>query len=440
MQITGDSPFKSAPRISRARFARVVRERANPGVSAERDPGAYWDAIVQRSVDPLFILAMFNHESSMGKAGVAVTTHSWGNTRTPNFGATPIGSIPGRTGTFPVWRDWLDGCISTVARLVAPSWVYAERTAIREIFDHPSGKVWAPAGDLNSPDGYLRAMLDFMNQYADGGEAPVDTLPRPVMISLPSPNRGGYSTPRVVEAIVEHIATGTRASNLDWLTKAGSGASANFYVARDGTKYELVPWQIAPWTNGEVRNPDMSNALIRKWVENKWNPNTRVVTIENEGNPADTLTPAQMASNIEIIAWVKQEAGIQISRATLLGHYQIDSVNRPYCPSFSDAEWRALIDGANAVTQPEASEDEVTLNGFRIYGGIFQAWKKAGGLSGPGLPISEEMDGASRDATRIQWYERGVAEWRPGQWPDNFDVTWGLVGQELYLRLLTEAA
>jgi len=65
MTVTANDPFLvTQPRISRAGFARVLREHAAPGVVAERDPGAYYDAILAthtadgRFVDPLFILAM----------------------------------------------------------------------------------------------------------------------------------------------------------------------------------------------------------------------------------------------------------------------------------------------------------------------------------------------------------------------------------------------
>jgi N-acetyl-anhydromuramyl-L-alanine amidase AmpD len=194
----------------------------------------------------------------------------------------------------------------------------------------------------------------------DTGANHATTIPKPPMVSRPSPNRGGYDPdedgPRVAEAITYHIATSTISSNLGWLTNPASGASCNYYIGKDGTIYELVPWQEAAWTNGKVSKPDTSNALIAKWVRNGWNPNTRTISIEHEGEARDTLTAAQIASNNRLTAWLSQVAGIPISRTTIIGHYQIDSVDRPYCPSFSDAEWRALVDGANAllnVSQPQ---------------------------------------------------------------------------------------
>ncbi len=166
------APYFGAVRISRDAFARIIREQAAPGVAQERDPGEYWDVCVQYKVDPLLTLAMFKHESQMGKAGVAMTTHSWGNTRRPCFGPQPVGDdVPGRSGFFPRYANWKDGCESTVARLAATDWFYrGQGRNLGQVFtgtDTDRLHVWAPAGDLNNPHGYLRSVLDFMNRFTD---------------------------------------------------------------------------------------------------------------------------------------------------------------------------------------------------------------------------------------------------------------------------------
>lgn len=217
MTITANDQYRHPPRISKAAFGSVLRERANPEVAGERNTEEYYDAITSFGVDPLFLLAMFNHESSLGKAGVAVTSKSWGNTRAPNFGATPVGTMPGRSGTFPIWTNWLDGCISTAARLATADYYYAfEERTIGEVFNDPHFPSrnpdkparepiprrqnqpieWAPAGDMNSPTGYLNAMLRFMNDHQDidnGQEPPVPA--KTPLIALAAghhnSNRGG---------------------------------------------------------------------------------------------------------------------------------------------------------------------------------------------------------------------------------------------------------
>src|SRR5262245_27449532 len=177
-EITADSPFLGRSTISRDGFINALRGYpANAECLSERDPGAYWDESRAWGLDPNFLLAMFQHESSCGTAGTAVQTRSMGNTRSPSFGAVPIDQAEGRSGVFPVFAAWLDGCASTAARLASPVWPtgapYGARVSIREVFDHPSGQVWAPAGDMNDPAGYLNAMVTAMNGYSDQEAEPI---------------------------------------------------------------------------------------------------------------------------------------------------------------------------------------------------------------------------------------------------------------------------
>lgn len=258
-------------------------------------------------------------------------------------------------------RDW-DGKVR-VLRDLEQRWAYTEQETYDET--DPSERYGQKVADA------ANVLIAFANHGTWGQEPPMTTVPKPYMnTSRPSPNRGGYDPaedgPRVPEAIVNHIATSSKASNLNWLTNPASGASCNYYIAKDGEIFELVPWQFAAWTNGDVNKPDMSNPLIKRWIENGWNPNTRTITVEHEGEAADALTEAQIASNNALTAWLSQVANIALSRTTVLGHYQINSVNRPYCPSFSDVEWARLIGGALALLLHDENEnlpDKLVLPG-----------------------------------------------------------------------------
>ncbi len=177
----------------------------------------------------------------------------------------------------------------------------------------------------------------------------MSTVPKPPMTIRHSPRFDGYNHPREYRAIVDHIATGSKASNLSWL--AGGSAddarpSCNYYVAKDGTIYEIVPYAHAPWTNGvdfskgiAAYKPNLKNPVVRYWFDNKINPNTGSVTTEHEGEASDRLTGAQLASDGWLKAWIHQETGIPLDADHWFGHNFIDSVNRPYCPSFAPEEW-----------------------------------------------------------------------------------------------------
>lgn len=447
MTITADSPFLvKTDRITRDGFIRVLRDKAAAGVIAERDPGQYYDANLQitdskgRHVDALFMLAMFNHESTMGRYGVAQTTHSWGNTRKPTFGAVPIGAEPGASGEFPIFRDWLDGMKSTAARLVTEQYVYngvsthpktkqtyGPRTTIREVFDHPSTLVWAPAGDMNDPAGYLRAMLDFMNRYAE--DAPIYRIPKPAMVERHSPNYGGYPSARDIRMIVNHRTDDPSVESVLRYFASKGTASSNYVIDTDGTIYEVVPLGLSPWTNGDVNKPDLSNPIIAEIVNAGLNPNPFCATIEHVGARNDRMTPAQLASSAHLSAWIAQEEGLPLDRTHIVGHNQFNSVSRWYCPGWTDAEWATVMSGAQAWAQHETPLPEGRMfpeTGHGIGGGFKWFWENNGGLMIFGYPITDELQ---EDGRTVQYFERAVFEYHPEN-DDPFKVLLRRLGAE----------
>jgi N-acetylmuramoyl-L-alanine amidase len=148
-------------------------------VLTERSSDEYYDAIARTGVDPLFLLAMFTKESSMGRAGFAAKTHSWGNTRPPSFGVQEAGDYNQDTGTYypraavsrpsgrylSAYASWLDGAVSTASRLVAPDFVYVKegRKTIEQVIER-----WAPPVE-NATSAYLDFVVGFMDTHAEEG-------------------------------------------------------------------------------------------------------------------------------------------------------------------------------------------------------------------------------------------------------------------------------
>jgi hypothetical protein len=441
--IVASDPFKSAPRISRATFRTVMKQRAAAAVIVERDPGEYWDAIKTLTVDPLFLLAMFNHESTMGKAGIAQQTHSWGNTRDPSFGATPVDEVAGRSGTFPVFRNWLDGCISTAARLVTDKWVYHDRTSILEIFDHPSGDVWAPAGDMNDPAGYVRAVLDFMNQYADQGVPPMaddgrdsrfawtpDTSEFGYPADPNAPNPGGIHgrNGQPIELLILHITAGTDSQS--WLL-GGNGSSTHYLTHQDGTpRAQHVADADAAWTPGS-----------RAYAE-------RSINVEVEMLHVTDWTDAIMRETARTIAPIMARhsvPAVYLGRANgpgkrgMIGHRDVPNPIDP-----SDAHYCGPWGGSGCHNDPGAGFDWTTFTGYvaaELAGGSqpptpatpprppnvgdpdaryvpetghwlqfgFRAfWDANGGLPVFGYPLTEEVQ---ENGQTCQYFERAVFEW-----------------------------
>lgn len=343
--------------ISAAQFKAIQEGRGSPAAGEAANGYAL---VAGNQVSTAFALAVFDHESQMatdpGAIVVKQDTRNPGNCRSvrPASGARGV-VIDTPKGPFVKYASWSDGWRDLAFRLVDPTYVYAQekRTSIQKIIER-----FAPSSDGNNTTAYVNAVVADMNRWIERGPN-AGKVERPPMTVLHSPRYDGYSHPREYLAFVDHIATGSKASNLSWLA-GGSADSAqpsvNYYIAKNGELFEIVPYQHAPWTNGwqtdsnivAKYHPDLGNPTVAYWVANKLNPNTGSITIEHEGEASDRLTAAQIEKNGWLKAWLHQETGIPIDRPHFLGHYQIDGVNRPYCPSFGDDEWAALIDQANA--------------------------------------------------------------------------------------------
>jgi len=372
--IAGVDPFRNVCRVSREGFAVAIASRPhNTGLEQERDLGAYWDESRAWSIDPLFTLAMAIHESQLLTAGVAVTTKSFGNTRNPSFGATPVGETPGRTGTFPVFASYLDGCTSTVARLASTVWPtvapYGERDSIAEVFSHPSGAVWAPAGDLNSPAGYLNSMLRLMNQYADQADEPISgrtPLALTIHTRLTPVNYTHGRNGHTVRAIVEHITDGeTAAGAIGWFHSPASQVSAHYVVDRDGAIYQVVAEADTAWANGVLNQPNMANPIVAGWVHDGTNPNSETISIEAVGKPAQGWTTKQLAVVDALNRDIAARWNIPVDATTIIGHKDIDSVNRARCPSLTPAQWARMRQAA-VLTDDQKMEAYYQANAARL--------------------------------------------------------------------------
>src|SRR5690606_16679570 len=104
-------------------------------------------------------------------------------------------------------------------------------------------------------------------------------------------------------------------------------ASSTVMIARNGDIWRLVPEDKAPWTNGDVKNPDAQvRALMNKYGPD---PNTWSLTIEFEGFTGNLpYTEAQYQSGL----WQLREWKRKYGDKPVLRHGQINSVDRAFCP------------------------------------------------------------------------------------------------------------
>lgn len=145
----------------------------------------------------------------------------------------------------------------------------------------------------------------------------------------------------IPEIIVNHISEGSMSGMISWFTSPENKiTSAHFGVSKKGEIYQFVNIEDSAWTNGLTNGIENATAeLVIKKGKNI-NPNWYSVSIEHEGVWAETkgkLTEAQLEAtkwlHKYIIEYVneKYRHKIEPSRKTIIGHYEIDKKQRPYC-------------------------------------------------------------------------------------------------------------
>lgn len=156
-----------------------------------------------------------------------------------------------------------------------------------------------------------------------------------------------------VKAIVLHITDGDTADGaLGWFRNSESQASAHYVVDRNGAIFQSVDEADTAWANGRLTKPDMTNPLIRRWLDLGINPNKETISIEVVGRPNQGWTTRQLAVVEYLIYHLATKHQITVGPDTILGHHQIDSVTRSRCPSLTPDQWRRL----RKIDEPDDDE------------------------------------------------------------------------------------
>lgn len=146
-------------------------------------------------------------------------------------------------------------------------------------------------------------------------------------------SRNGY----IPNFIVWHIAEGTYNGTISWEQNSESKTSSHFILGKDGRIAQLVPLDMAAWTQGVVQNPTHPYVKTHKYI----NPNQYCISIECEGFWKETkgkLTDKQFSSAVELTKYIVSEVkklynvDIPIDREHIIGHHEINSETRRNCP------------------------------------------------------------------------------------------------------------
>jgi hypothetical protein len=127
-------------------------------------------------------------------------------------------------------------------------------------------------------------------------------------------------------AIGLHISGGSWSSNYNWIMNPKANASYNALVKDDGKIVSLVPEENAAYSHGKVVNSTWS--LLKPGV----NPNLYTLSVARTGSDQRTWTTAQLDSTIKLLKHWCSKYGIKPVRPYIFGHFEIDTVDRWYCP------------------------------------------------------------------------------------------------------------
>lgn len=138
--------------------------------------------------------------------------------------------------------------------------------------------------------------------------------------------------------LVLHIAQGSYEGTIAWGKNPNSDFSSHFVVAKSGAIAQLVDTDYGSWCQSGGN---------QTWL-----------SVENEGNVPDALTPAQLAANARILAKVSQVYGVplQISNSPSvkgLGHHAMGGLawgNHLSCPGQAIIDQKAaIVSAARAI-------------------------------------------------------------------------------------------
>lgn len=166
------------------------------------------------------------------------------------------------------------------------------------------------------------------------------------IIQASSPNYSAGRNGKKIIAIVNHITAGLMPGTLSWLQNPAAKASAHYLVTKTGIIYQLVSDDNTAWHAGAVNKPNWS-------LYDGSNPNRYTIGIEHECLSGEELTEKQYQATLWLQKQLAQNHSIPIDTDHIIGHYRIDSVNRPNCPG-PKFPWDRLftdLKGQSTITQ-----------------------------------------------------------------------------------------
>jgi hypothetical protein len=126
--------------------------------------------------------------------------------------------------------------------------------------------------------------------------------------------------------------------------------SAHYGVARDGRVWQFVKDEDTAWANGVIQQPDASLDWLKEALAEKANINLLTIAIEYEGRSGEPFPEAQYEAMLVLHRRLLEKWDIPADRQHLIGHEQLDSLERSGDPGPS-FPWARLLQDLNR-TEP----------------------------------------------------------------------------------------
>lgn len=237
-------------------------------------------------------------------------------------------------------------------------------------------------------------------------------IKRPIIADNFATGRGAHQ----VTAVVLHIAAGSLAGVYATFNQPGRKASAHFCVGKDGTIEQYVSvndtayanglsWQNNQWLNprGRVVQPTWQNLIP------KTNPNLYTVSVEHEGFPQDVWTTEMYDANNRLLLWLADQFNLTYApRRTLIGHCEIDPLDKANCPG-PNVNYDRIAEDIAAL----AAARQLTWMPINTDAALYQ-FAQAHNL---GYPQTDEFEFAVAGKTYVgQVFNLGIVYVEKGNW------------------------
>lgn len=164
---------------------------------------------------------------------------------------------------------------------------------------------------------------------------------------IPSPNfTKGRKAP--ISMVVIHIMAGSLIGTDNWFSQKVSKASSHYGVGFKGDVHQYVSEQDTAWHSGVVRSPTIDFKGV--------NPNDLSVGIECEGSDLSKAPQAQIDAIANLVKDICKRNNLEISRKTIIGHYEVNSVTRAKCPATDKSILDTIVKKAHASVCPTCGQ------------------------------------------------------------------------------------